>query len=71
MIDPCGRAPCVTRTRRGRVGSFDRSAEADAAAGESIAAAGGRARSFVVDIADAAQVADALAKFEAAAGWDR
>lgn len=36
--------------------------------GRAIAAAGGRARSFVVDIADAAQGADALAKFEAAAG---
>lgn len=77
-----GRAIAVRLAEEGcRVGIFDLSAEAGAATRDSIAAAGGRAWSFVVDIAHAAQVADALAKFEAAAGpvdvlvnnagWDR
>jgi len=77
-----GRAIAVRLAEEGcRVGIFDLSADAGTATRDSIVTAGGRAWSFVVDIADAAQVADALGKLEAAAGpvdvlvnnagWDR
>src|SRR5690606_29083224 len=64
-----GRAVAMRLAEEGcRVGIFDLNAAGGADTRDAIAAAGGRAWSYRVDVSQASEIADALGQFSGAAG---